>query len=83
MVLKSGVLSDVEIDRILSEPERYIDSQKYISWERFFTSLLIEKSQKEKYMRYSKSNLPDSYLEDRNKNRIVAVIPEEIRSLLE
>lgn len=83
MVLKSGVLSDVEIDRILSEPERYIDSQKYISWERFFTSLLIEKSQKEKYMRYSKSNLPDCYLEDRNKNRIVAVIPEEIRSLLE
>ncbi|MBR5422071.1 MAG: ATP-binding protein [Lachnospiraceae bacterium] len=83
MVLKSGVLEDNEIDRVLAEPENYIDSQEYISWERFFTALLIEKSQKERYMRYSKTKLPDYYLEDRNRKRIVDVIPEEIRMLLE
>ncbi len=83
MVLQSGVLGDVEIDEILSEPEKYIDSQKYISWERFFTALLIEKSRKETYMRYSKTKIPDFYLEDRNRNRIITVIPEEIRTLLE
>ncbi len=83
MVLKSGVLGDADIDRILAEPEKYIDSQKYISWERFFTALLIEKSQKEEYMRYSKAMLADYYIEERNKKKIFAVIPEEIRKLME
>ena len=40
-----------DTDEILEEPENYVDSQQYVSWERFYTALLIEKSQKEKYMR--------------------------------
>lgn len=81
MVLKSGVLEDKETDEILEAPENYIDSRQYVSWERFFTALLIEKSQKEKYMKYSKATLQDYYLEERNAGRIIAVIPEEIREM--
>lgn len=81
MVLKSGVVGDGEIDEILQKPEDYIDSVQYISWERFFTSLLIERTQNNGYMRYSKTNLPEYYLTDGSVERISGVIPEEIRDL--
>lgn len=81
MVLKSGVVGDGEIDEILQKPEDYIDSVQYISWERFFTSLLIERTQNNGYMRYSKTNLPEYYLIDGSVERISGIIPQEIRDL--
>lgn len=44
LILSSRILNDSEIDKILEVPSDYIDSEKYFSWERFFTELLIEKS---------------------------------------
>ena len=44
IVLKSGLIDDREIRKILETPELFIDSKKYFSWERFFTNLLIEKT---------------------------------------
>lgn len=37
MILNAGVVQEKEIMEILKEPEKYIESQKYFSWERFFT----------------------------------------------
>ena len=34
----------------IQNPEEYIDSKEYISWERYFTDLLIESTSKNFYM---------------------------------
>ena len=81
MVLKSNILGDSDIDKILRNPEDYIDSSQYISWERYFTSLLIERTKDNEYMRYSKTKLSGFYLTDGSVGKISGVIPEEIRDL--
>ena len=56
LILSSGVLKDAEIQDILSEPSAHIESKDYFSWERYFTSLLVEKS-KDTYLQYTKSKI--------------------------
>jgi len=80
LVLASGLLEDKEIEEILRKPEDYIDSQSYFSRERFFTKLLVEKS-KDCYIKYQKERINPAYLHDRNRERVLAVLPEEIRRL--
>lgn len=68
LILKSGLIEGVgdEIDN----PNDYIDSSQYFSWERFFTALLVDKS-KGTYLAYSKKKLNVSYLQDKEKTRIM------------
>lgn len=73
MVLTAEILNDKEIKEILNAPEQYIDSKEYFSWERFFTELLIQKSDGT-YLQYSKRILPQSYLNPSIKNKILQVI---------
>ena len=81
MILKSGILRDADIDEILSHPEKYIDSREYISWERFFTALLREKTKDDPVKRYEKKELSAFYTGE-NAKQILQVMPEEIRTLL-
>lgn len=83
LVLRSGVLQDRSINEILKEPENYIDSEKYLSWERFFTDLLREKTNDKSFMRYDKDHIPDYYTETKTADRILRVMPEEIIKILE
>lgn len=73
MVLAAEILNDKEIKEILNTPEQYIESKEYFSWERFFTELLIQKSEGT-YLQYSKRILPQSYLNPSIKNKILQVI---------
>lgn len=73
IVLKSGLIDDREIRKILETPELFIDSKKYFSWERFFTSLLIEKT-KNSYLQYRKSAINKTYLHSKNKEKILNCI---------
>ena len=82
MILRSGVLDDPEIGEILEHPEDYIDSTEYISWERYFTSLLRQKTEGDKIRQYSKTALSKFYSAGKNAAMILDVIPEEIRKLL-
>ena len=61
LILSSNVLDDSEVRKILDQPSDYIDSGDYISWERFFTALLIEKT-KDTYLAYRKAGLNSVYL---------------------
>lgn len=70
LILKSGLISQKEIRKILEEPEKYIDSKEYFSWERFFTKILITETEKT-YLKYSKSKLNPNYLHEKNKERII------------
>lgn len=73
MVLASGIVEDREIKEILAEPDKYIDSEEYFSWERFFTTLLVNKTMNS-YLKYSKKALNSSYLNERVVGQILAVM---------
>ena len=45
LILSSGLISDKDIKVMLEEPENYIDSTEYFSWERFFTKLLVMRTE--------------------------------------
>ncbi len=51
-------------------PEEFIDSKEYFSWERFFTALLIEMT-KNTYLQYSKKKLNEVYLQEEIASKII------------
>ena len=75
MILNAGVVQEKEIMEILEEPEKYIESQKYFSWERFFTALLTQRTSNS-YLSYTKSKLNPVYLQEQEKDAILSVIPK-------
>lgn len=82
IILKSGILDIKNIDNILAHPEDYIDSGLYFSWERFFTDLIESSTSDNKITRYSKSSLNPFYLQGKNMEAIINVLPAELRDLL-
>lgn len=68
LILKSGLIEDRSVTMILENPQNYIDSGKYFSWERYFTSLLIQRT-KDSYLKYSKSSLKPVYLQNNEMNK--------------
>lgn len=82
MILKSGVIQGADIKKILDKPEDYIDSSLFFSWERYFSQLLETKTENDQIMRYKKNQLPDYYTSELVSNRILNVIPYEIRRCL-
>ena len=73
LILQSGLIQGKDIQAILENPEDYIDGREYFSWERYFTSLLIERT-KDSYLRYNKAKLNENYLHEKNKEIILACI---------
>lgn len=73
VILKSGVISNREIAEILKNPSEYIDSQKYFSWERFFTDLIV-KSTQGTYLAYKKRELNAAYLNENVADKILSSI---------
>ena len=63
------------IDKILENPADYIDSSEFISWERYFTSLVEDISKYYAYASYDKTKLKKFYLEGINKDKIASQIP--------
>jgi hypothetical protein len=57
----------------LQHPEDFIESKEYFSWERFFTTLLIEYTNGT-YLKYTKSHLNEAYLQGKTKRAILDVI---------
>lgn len=72
IILKSGLIQ--EVSKILDSPSEYIESGTYFSWERFFTALLVEKTQ-DSYLSYRKASLNENYLHKAEKSAIIRVMP--------
>ena len=70
IILNARILEGKEIQEILQNPEVYIDSKEYFSWERYFTKLLIEKTEGT-YLQYKKATLNETYLHEKNKRKIL------------
>ncbi len=64
-------------------PERYIESRDFFSWERYFTQLLIDATSDSEIKKYDKSRLKPYYLEGKNKDSIIEILPESVRMLFE
>ena len=73
LILSSGLIEGKELQDILENPEVYIDSRTYFSWERFFSYLLTEKT-RDTYLQYSKSKLNEVYLHEKDREMILKVI---------
>ena len=58
---------------MLEESEKYIDSKEYFSWERYFTKVLVDRTQ-DSYLQYRKAKLNAAYLHERNKRTILKSI---------
>lgn len=74
IILSAGLLKDSDISLILEEPQNYIESSLYFSWERFFTAVLTDRS-KDSYLSYNKRKLNPVYLQEHEKNQIIRVTP--------
>lgn len=83
VILKSGIINIKDIDDILAEPEKYIESGEFFSWERYFTQLLIDSTSGSDIKKYDKSRLKPYYLEGKNRDSIIGVLPQSIRELFE
>lgn len=75
LILNSNLINGNDIPKILENPADYIESQKYFSWELFFTDLL-KKSTRGTYLEYSKSKLNSSYLQDNEIKAIIKNVPK-------
>ena len=73
LILKAGIVDQKRIREILQQPEEYIESRDFFSWERFFTNLLIQ-STKDTWMQYKKNQLNPAYLSEKMKNAILKVM---------
>ncbi len=77
LILKADVIRDNSVKEILDNPGDFIESKDYMSWERFFTALLVEKT-KDTYLRYSKSKLNDAYKNKKIQKKIMKEVPEQL-----
>lgn len=62
LILRSGLVKNNEVGRVLADPASYIESREYFSWERFFTDYL-RKCTDGTYLSYEKSKLNTAYLQ--------------------
>lgn len=73
LILKSDLFRTNDVANILNSPENYIESAIYFSWERYFTELLIQKTQGT-YLQYSKLHLNESYKAENIQKNILSVM---------
>ena len=73
LILKSGIINDEKVKKILKDPMRYIESADFLSWERYFTDLLIETA-KGTQLAYKKDSLNKAYLQDSNVDKVIKAI---------
>ena len=69
LILNAGIVKKIEIKK-REHPELYADSTEFMSWEQYFTALLVNATKESDYMRYKKTDLSDYYLQEKNAKEI-------------
>jgi hypothetical protein len=70
LILQSGLISRENLQAMLASPAEYIDSEKFFSWEQFFTEILTESTGGTVYQ-YNKKKLAPVYLHEMSKAKIL------------
>ena len=76
LILESGIITSHHVPEIIQSPSDYIESEKFFTWERFFTHLLTE-STADTYLAYKKHSLNPVYLQDNEKQSILKAMTED------
>ena len=74
LILSSGLLNNTGIKDKLENTSDYADSTEYMSWEQFYTALLIELTERTQ-MKYDKQKLNMYYLSEKNTRMIHRLLP--------
>lgn len=75
LILDSGLIKSTEIEKILEKTSDFVESSEFFSWEQFFTYILRENT-KTSYLKYEKSILNKSYLQEKEQNQIIKRMPD-------
>ena len=78
LILKAGIIQSEKLKRILENVSEYVECERYESWERFFTDILIELTDGG-VEKYSKDTLNEYYLQEWIVEKIKKQFPEEIK----
>lgn len=78
LLLKSELFRDMEVTKILENPSDFIESKNFMSWERYFTHLLSEKTNGT-YLQYTKSRLNEAYKSAKVQEKVLKVVPGMIK----
>ena len=81
IILRYGVVSADNLEDILDNTEKYIDSSEYLTWERFYTDYLKHITQNDDIKQYHKSKLTYYYISGKVMQQIITVLPEELRGI--
>jgi hypothetical protein len=65
LLLSTNVIPNCDVIDILASPENYIESKEFVSWERYFTKLITDKTSDDIVWRYTKKKLANIYLSSR------------------
>lgn len=82
LILKSGIIDIKGIDDILEHTEEYVESSDFFSWERYYTKLLEDATKDDSVKRYQKAHLGGYYLEGKNKDSILRILPKDVLNVL-
>lgn len=78
LLLSSNTIPNANVTEILQEPENYIDSKKYASWERFFTALLIDMTKGDPVWSYSKKKISSVYVS----SKVIAAVKKMMKLVI-
>lgn len=78
ILLQSDIFVSNQLKKKLTETYNYADSEKYFSWEQYYTALIVEET-KDTEKQYSKSKLNPYYLSEKNRKRIIDRLPDCIK----
>ena len=73
VILASGVIDGNRVKDMLDHTEDFVESSEFFSWERFFTHLLVQET-KGTYLRYTKAELNDAYLNGKVLESVLAAM---------
>lgn len=76
LILHSGILGNKTPTEILHDSSAYIESERYFSWEQFFTELLTELTAGSP-LQYNKRHLNPAYLHPANVEKVLDAMAEE------
>ena len=77
ILLLSDIFKSKILEYELEETYNYADSEKYFSWEQYYTALITQMTEGTE-LQYNKSRLNPYYLSERNMQRIGEQLPDNI-----
>ena len=77
ILLLSDIFKLKILEHELEETYNYADSERYFSWEQYYTALIAQITEGTE-LQYNKSKLNSYYLSERNTQRIITQLPKNI-----